>query len=113
MSASLQIALKDLVFDVSADDDLSNTIDGVGEAVSIAIYAPTTIPQGTIAVEVAPDAGSAAAAFRPLYSNGSAVTLPANSCTVITSSGYSLMRLSSNGTESVDLTYVVRIQTRT
>lgn len=113
MSASLQISLKDLVIDFSVDDDLSNTIDGVGEAVSIAIYAPTTTPQGTITVEVAPDPDSVAADFRPLYSNGSAVTLPANSCTVITSSGYSLMRLSSSDTETADLTYVVRIQTRT
>lgn len=113
MSASLLITLTDLVFDVSVDDDLSNVIDGVGEAISIVIYAPTTTPQGTIGVEVAPDSDSAAADFRPLYSNGSAVTLPENSCTVITASGYSKLRLTSSGTETVDLTYVVRAQTRT
>lgn len=113
MSASLLIKLADLVIDVSVDDDLSNVIDGVGEAISIAIYAPTTAPQGTIGVEVAPDSDSVASDFRPLYSNGSAVTLPANSCTVITASGYSKLRLTSDGTESADLTYVVRAQTRT
>lgn len=113
MSASLLIKLTDLVFDVSVDDNLTNVIDGVGEAISIAIYAPTASPVGTIGVEVAPDSASVAADFRPLYSNGLAVTLSANSCTVITASGYSKLRLTSNGTESADLTYVVRAQTRT
>ena len=113
MSASLLIKLQTLLIDVSVDDNLSNVIDGVGESVSIAIYAPTASPVGTIGVEVAPDSDSAAADFRPLYSNGSAVTLPANSCTVITASGYSKMRLTSSGTETSDLSYTVRIQTRT
>ena len=113
MSASLLIKLTDLVFDVSVDDDLTNVIDGVGEAISIAIYSPAAAPVGTIGVEVAPDSDSAAADFRPLFSNGSAVTLPQNSCTVITASGYSKLRLTSSGTESADLTYVVRAQTRT
>lgn len=99
------------MIDVSADDDLSNTIAIIGEAVNISIWAPATLT-GTITVEVAPDVDSAAGAFLALQSAGSDVTLTASKCTTITASGFGAMRLASDGTEGADRVFPVRIQTQ-
>lgn len=104
-----QIAILTIASGATASNAVSRvTMDGME---SLGIYAPTTLLE-SVKVQVAPTESPVAGDWKALKSGGADVTLPADSCTVLSERPFGALRLLAAAAVAADRVFQVSGETR-